>query len=78
MSIARVVAEWDHEAHVWVATSNDIPGLVAEAESEEELLTQLHTLIPELLELNAHLMRPLATSDSFNVHWLKDQQVAYA
>jgi hypothetical protein len=28
----RVNARWDHEAHVWVAMSDDVPGLATEAE----------------------------------------------
>ena len=26
----RVEAFWDEEAHVWVASSNDVPGLITE------------------------------------------------
>lgn len=33
-----VRAEWDEEAKVWVATSDDVPGLVAEADTAETLL----------------------------------------
>lgn len=47
-----VLAQYDAEAKVWVATSTDVPGLVAEAESVEELWEVLTTLVPELLELN--------------------------
>ena len=49
-----VRAEWDEEAEVWVATSDDVPGLVAEADTTEALLAKLHTLIPELLEANGY------------------------
>lgn len=47
-----VKAEWDDEAGVWVAQSDDVPGLVAEAPTIEHLLEKLRVLIPELLELN--------------------------
>ncbi|HTY55760.1 MAG TPA: DUF1902 domain-containing protein [Candidatus Binataceae bacterium] len=47
-----VKAVWDDEAKVWVAESNDVPGLVAEASHREELVRKLSGLIPELLELN--------------------------
>lgn len=50
-----VNAVWDPEASVWVATSEDVPGLVAEASSIEELSEKLKIPIPELLELNEHL-----------------------
>lgn len=47
-----VTALWDNEASVWVAESDDVPGLIAEAETIEALLSKLDILIPELLELN--------------------------
>lgn len=52
-----VAATWDPEAKVWVAESEDVPGLAAEAESPETLLEKLKTRIPELLELNDSLFR---------------------
>ena len=47
-----VRAEWDDEAGVWVASSDDVPGLVTEAETLENLNEKLRTLVPELLEAN--------------------------
>lgn len=47
-----VKADWDNEAKVWVAESDDVPGLITEAESSEALLKKLGILIPELLEAN--------------------------
>jgi hypothetical protein len=47
-----VRAKWDDEAKVWVAVSDDVPGLVAEAPSMEKLLKKLRVLIPEMLEAN--------------------------
>ena len=52
MKALFVRAEWDDEAEVWVATSDDVPGLVAEADTTEALLAKLHVLIPELLKAN--------------------------
>jgi len=49
-----VIAQWDNEAGVWVATSDDIPGLVTEAASLDELLSRVLAVAPELLEDNAH------------------------
>ena len=43
---------WDNDAQVWVATSNDVPGLVMEAEDFDELVKRVEDAIPELLELN--------------------------
>jgi predicted RNase H-like HicB family nuclease len=50
--VYHVQARWDGEGGVWVAESEDVPGLVAEAESPNVLTEKLRVLIPELLELN--------------------------
>lgn len=46
---------WDTEAEVWIAVSDDVPGLVTEAETSEQLVRKLRILIPELLEANGLL-----------------------
>lgn len=51
-AVYEILAQWDKEAGVWVAESEDVPGLVAEADSPNALAQKLRTLIPELLELN--------------------------
>ncbi|MBD2131486.1 MAG: DUF1902 domain-containing protein [Sphaerospermopsis kisseleviana] len=48
----QVEAFWDAEAEVWVATSEDVPGLVTEASTIEVLTEKLRVMIPELLVLN--------------------------
>lgn len=50
-----VRTEWDPQAGVWVATSDDVPGLVTESQSIETLKGKLQTLIPELLQANSTL-----------------------
>ena len=45
-------AEWDDNARVWVATSDDVPGLATEADTMELLAQKLERLVPELLEEN--------------------------
>lgn len=44
---------WDEDASVWIATSNDIPGLVLESGSFDALLERTRFAVPELLSLNA-------------------------
>jgi predicted RNase H-like HicB family nuclease len=51
-----VNAEWDPEAKVWVATSDDVPGLITEANTVEALAEKLSVMIPELLEANRALV----------------------
>ena len=43
---------WDDEAHVWIATSYDIPGLVLGSGSFDALLERTRIDVPELLALN--------------------------
>ena len=50
-----VNAEWDADASVWVATSDDVPGLVTESETLEALQSKIQIMVPELLEANGCL-----------------------
>ena len=50
--VIHVEAIWDAEAQVWVATSDDVPGLITEADTSEQLIKKLQVLIPELLQAN--------------------------
>ena len=45
-------ATWDNEAAVWTAESSDLPGLVTEASSLDELDAKLPGLIRDLLDVN--------------------------
>jgi predicted RNase H-like HicB family nuclease len=52
MKALTVKAIWDKKVSVWVATSEDVPGLVTEAATAEELEQKLQVMIPELLKAN--------------------------
>lgn len=47
-----VNAVWDDEARVWVATSDDVPGLATEADDMDSLVEKLKLMIPDLLDAN--------------------------
>ena len=47
-----VQLDWDPEAGVWIATSEDIPGLVLESGSIDALIERVKYAAPELLALN--------------------------
>ena len=51
-----VTAFWDDEAKVWVATSDDVPGLATEARTLDALIERVNAVAPELLDDNAHLV----------------------
>jgi len=47
-----VNAIWDAESKVWIAESDGVPGLATGADTLEELVEKLKTVIPELLAEN--------------------------
>jgi predicted RNase H-like HicB family nuclease len=53
-----VNVEWDPEAKVWVAESNDVPGLATGADTLEELIERLKVAIPEMLTENGIAFEP--------------------
>ena len=48
----QVIAEWDSEGGLWVASSEDVPGLAIGAATFEALFEKLKLLVPELLAEN--------------------------
>jgi hypothetical protein len=49
----NIQAKWDAETKVWIATSNDLPGLVIEAETWQAMLNEVGLVGPDLIELSA-------------------------
>lgn len=49
-----VIALWDAEAGVWVAESEQVPGLITEAKTMDKLLEKLQVMIPEMLDANGY------------------------
>ena len=43
---------WDSDAGVWIATSQNIPGLILESGSLDALIERVRFAAPELLSLN--------------------------
>jgi predicted RNase H-like HicB family nuclease len=55
MNEYTVLLTWDNEARVWIAESDDIPGLILESESLDALIERVKDASPELLELNGRV-----------------------
>jgi len=62
MNEYRIDFLWDNEATVWVATSDDVPGLVLEHGSFDALIERVKIAIPELLELNGGYSQSISLS----------------
>ena len=58
---------WDNEAHVWTASSEDVPGLVLESGSCDALIERVKYTMPELLELNG------VSVDYCDIHFVSDR-----
>ncbi len=69
-----VNALWDEEVSVWVATSEQVPGLVAEADTAEELEKKLIVMIPELLILNG-LIKEDSCKEGIPFHLLQEREL---
>jgi predicted RNase H-like HicB family nuclease len=52
MNSIIVKAEWDIEASVWVAESDDVPGLAAQSSTLEALRPKVLAMISDLIEMN--------------------------
>jgi predicted RNase H-like HicB family nuclease len=51
MSEYTVLLTWDDEAYVWLASSEDVPGLALEGGSLDALMERVKYAIPDLLDL---------------------------
>lgn len=47
-----IQARWDGEASVWLATSEDVPGLVVEADTWPAMINEVQLVLPDLLEVS--------------------------
>ncbi|MDR0908197.1 MAG: DUF1902 domain-containing protein [Spirochaetaceae bacterium] len=52
MSNCKVELDWDDEASVWLATSDDVPGLVLESGSLDALMERVKYAVPDLLNVH--------------------------
>ena len=53
----KVKILWDQDAAVWIATSDDVPGLVLESGSFDALVERIKLAIPELVTLNGNAVK---------------------
>jgi hypothetical protein len=59
---------WDDDAAVWVATSDEIPGLVLESGSLDALMERVRYAAPELLALNG------SSTGDFALHFFSERR----
>ena len=57
-----VLLTWDDESSVWIATSDEISGLILESGSADVLMERVRYTVPELLELNGQAFTDVTIS----------------
>jgi predicted RNase H-like HicB family nuclease len=77
-SVYHIDADWDADAGVWVATSDDVPGLATEAPTIEGLMEKLRIMIPELLEANQLLSGEASEGIAFELTSHRQERVRLA
>lgn len=68
-----VTMQHDPETNRWLATSNDIPGLVLEDASYDVLVYRVRLAAPEMLELNGINVKNF----TLNIHSERREQVRF-
>ena len=48
----NIQARWDGEASVWIATSEDVPGLVVEADTWPGMIEEVRLILPDLMDVS--------------------------
>lgn len=76
--IYKIQADWDAEADVWVATSDDVPGLATEAPTLELLTRKLRKMIPELLLANKVLSSEATGTVRFELTSYRQESIRLA
>jgi hypothetical protein len=63
-----IQARWDGEASVWIATSEDVPGLVVEAGTWPRMIEEVRLVLPELIELSGQTADKLSLTFKAEKH----------
>ena len=64
-----VLLTWDDHAYIWIASSEDIPGLALEGSSLDALIERVKYTVPDILELNTDI------KIRFKAEWLTEVYV---
>ena len=59
MTEYTIILLWDDEASVWIAESEDIPGLILESGSFDALVERVKVAVPDLLDLSGEDHTPV-------------------
>lgn len=63
-----IQARWDGEASVWIATSEDVPGLVVEADSWPQMIEEVRLVLPDLMQLSGRSQENLSLTFKAEEH----------
>jgi hypothetical protein len=57
-----IKARWDREASVWIATCDDVHGLVVEAATWPRMIDEVELILPDLLALSGYIPEQLSVT----------------
>jgi hypothetical protein len=64
----NIQARWDGESSVWIAISNDVPGLVVEADSWPAMIHEVRSVLPDLMDLSEQAQKQLSLTFKAEEH----------
>ena len=64
----KIKITWDEEAHVWIAVSEDLKGLVLECGSLDALIERVKIAVCELLEIQGESCEGISLNFSMERH----------
>lgn len=64
----EIRARWESDACVWIATSEDVPGLVVEADTWPRMIEEVRLVLPDLLEVSGKSHQDLSLTFKAEEH----------
>jgi hypothetical protein len=64
----EIRARWESDAGVWIATSEDVPGLVVEADTWPRMIEEVRLVLPDLLEVSGESHQDLSLTFKAEEH----------
>lgn len=55
MKEITIQVEWNEESAAWLASSDDVPGLIVESASYQELIEIIEDLLPDFVDSSAQI-----------------------
>ena len=78
MTVWTLKAEYDPEAHVWYTVEGDMPNLLVDAPTVDELARKASGMLLDLLEINADLFPHDKLTGEHSIHVIAHDERTFA